>query len=87
MVTWLHYLDARLRSSDNICTSFHRFHFESAKISGKFNSILLFGLRMFSFDGQYKTRRVVSLGGASKKVFLYRFIKLCRNVTVELNMM
>ena len=28
---------------------------------------------MFSFDGQYKSRRVVSLGGASKKVFLRRF--------------
>ena len=45
----------------------------SVCFSENFLPILLcsaFWVAMFSFDGQYKTRRVVSLGGASKKVFL-----------------
>ena len=49
-------------ADDNISANFIDFQ--------QFSIWTLLPTTMFSFDGQYKSRRVVSLGGASKKVYL-----------------
>lgn len=55
----------------------------------KLNFLRAFWIAMFSFDGQYKTRRVVSLGGASKKVLFDRLctLSLCRQWSVDKNVL